>query len=230
MKKTVLILSLLILAIIPSLRAQETLMDEINYNQLQKYIEMAKEYYPQRQILAEQEKIAKNDLSAANVSFLDPFSASYFYRPDDQDAINPANPYLYNGFQFSAVLNLGDFLQKPFQSKSAKSNLKIAQLERQAYDAELEKEVKSRYYNYILQLKALKLQTSAVQDVNSTFMTLSNRFEKGEVTIEEYNDARVTLVETNTQKIQTELSYLEAKDSLEEIIGSKVSNSLSNPK
>jgi len=222
MKKTVLILSLLILAIIPSLRAQETLMDEINYNQLQKYIEMAKEYYPQRQILAEQEKIAKNELNAANISFLDPFSASYFYRPDEQDAINPANPYLYNGFQLSATINLGDFLQKPFQSKSAKSNLKIAQLERQIYDTELEKEVKNRYYDYILQVKALKVQTTAAQDATGTFQTLTNKFEKGEVTLEEYNEARAAIATANTAKIQTEMSYLQAKDNLEEIIGAKL--------
>lgn len=224
MKKTVLILSLLILAIIPSLRAQETLMDEINYNQLQKYIEMAKEYYPQRQILAEQEKIAKNEVSAANVSFLDPFSASYFYRPDEQDAINPQNPYLYNGFQLSATINLGDFLQKPFQSKSAKSNLKIAQLEREIYDTELEKEVKNRYYDYIFQVKALKVQTIAAQDATGTFQTLTNRFEKGEVTLEEYNEARAAIAVANTSKIETEKSYLQAKDNLEEIIGVKLSD------
>ena len=224
MKKTILILSLLILAMIPSLRAQETLMDEINYNQLQKYIEMAKEYYPQRQILAEQEKIAKNDLSAANISFLDPFSASYFYRPDEQDAINPQNPYLYNGFQLSATINLGDFLQKPFQSKSAKSNLKIAQLERQIYDTELEKEVKNRYYDYIFQVKALKVQTIAAQDATGTFQTLTNRFEKGEVTLEEYNEARAAIAVANTSKIETEKSYLQAKDNLEEIIGVKLSD------
>lgn len=222
MKKTVLILSLLVLAIIPSLRAQETLMDEINYNQLQKYIEMAKEYYPQRQILAEQEKIAKNELTMSNISFLDPFSASYFYRPDEQETINPENPYLYNGFQLSATINLGNYLQKPFQSKSAKSNLKIAQLERQIYDTELEKEVKTRYYDYILQVKALKVQTTAAQDATGTFQTLTSQFEKGEVTLEEYNDARAALAAANTAKIQTEMSYLQAKDNLEEIIGVKL--------
>lgn len=224
MKKTLLILMLLTVALVPSLRAQETLMDEINYNQLQKFIEMAKEYYPQRQILAEQEKIAKNDLSAANISFLDPFSASYFYRPDEQDAINPQNPYLYNGFQLSATINLGDFLQKPFQSKSAKSNLKIAQLERQIYDTELEKEVKNRYYDYIFQVKALKVQTIAAQDATGTFQTLTNRFEKGEVTLEEYNEARAAIAVANTSKIETEKSYLQAKDNLEEIIGVKLSD------
>lgn len=224
MKKTLLILMLLTVALVPSLKAQDTLMDEINYNQLQKFIEMAKEYYPQRQILAEQEKIAKNELNAANVSFLDPFSASYFYRPDDQDAINPQNPYLYNGFQLSATINLGDFLQKPFQSKSAKSNLKIAQLERQIYDTELEKEVKNRYYDYIFQVKALKVQTIAAQDATGTFQTLTNRFEKGEVTLEEYNEARAAIAVANTSKIETEKSYLQAKDNLEEIIGVKLSD------
>lgn len=222
MKKTLLILMLLTVALVPSLRAQETLMDEINYNQLQKFIEMAKEYYPQRQILAEQEKIAKNQLTMSNISFLDPFSASYYYRPDNRDALNPENPYVYNGFQLSASINLGNYLQKPFQSKSAKSTLKIAKLQRQLYDTELEREVKTRYYEYVLQVKALKVQTTTAQNANSTFQTLTNQFERGEVTLEEYNAAREALAAANTSKMQTEMSYLQAKDNLEEIIGTKL--------
>lgn len=224
MKKILLIASVLIAANISTANAQETIMAEINYTQLERYIEMAKAYYPQRQILNEQENIAKNQHIMANISYLDLFSANYYYRPDEKEALNALNPYVTNGFQLGVTLNLGTYLQKPFQAKSAKSNVKIAQLEKQILDTQLEKEVKNRYYNYILQLRELKLKTIEAQDINGTSQSITSRFEKGEITLEEYNAARAAVSASASTKMQTELEYLRAKDDLEEIIGAKLSD------
>lgn len=224
MKKAIVVLILVFTILAPSARAQETIMDEINYNQLEKFIQMAKDYYPQRKILAEQESQAKNSLTMSSLSYLDLFSASYFYRPQNKQAINPENPYITNGVQFGVNLNLGGYLQKPFQAKNARSNLEIVKLEKQVYDNELEKEVKNRYYNYILQLKELKLKTVAAQDVSGTVQDLTNRFEKGEITLDEYNSGRASLSDAGSTKMQTEINYLRAKDDLEEIIGVKLTD------
>jgi len=220
--KNILVIALTMLLLAPSLKAQETIMDEINYNQLEKFIQMAKEYYPQRKILAEQELKAKNAIMLSNVSYLDLFSANYYYRPDEKETINPQNPYVTNGLQLGVNLNLGNFLQKPYQTKEAKSDFKIAQFERQVYDAELIKEVKNRYYNYILQLKELKLKTLTAQDTYSAFQNLTSQFEKGEITLEEYTSAKTNVTDANSTKIQTEIEFLRAKDDLEEIIGVKL--------
>jgi len=224
MKNLLLIASMIF--ILPNVKAQESIsiMDEINYNQLEKFIQMAKEHYPQRKILAEQEGQAKNTLTMANISYLDLFSANYYYRPDEKEAINSQNPYLTNGFQFGVTLNLGSYLQKPFLAKSAKSNVRITQLEKQILDTELEREVKNRYYNYVQQSKELKLKTIEAQDINGTFQSITNRFEKGEITIEEYNTARAAVSGVASTKMQTELDYLRAKDDLEEIIGVKLTD------
>lgn len=224
MKKTLFILTLFLTVIVRSSSAQETILEEINYNQLEKFIQMAKEYYPQRKIANEHELIAKNMYKMSNISYLDLFGVNYYYRPDEKEVLNSLNPYVTNGFQFSIGLNLGNYLQKPFQAKSAKSNMKIAQLEKQILDTQLEKEVKSRYYNYILQLRELKLKTIEAQDINGTYQNVTNRFEKGEITMEEYNAARAALSNAGSTKIQTEMSYLQAKDDLEEIIGAKLSD------
>ena len=68
MKKISYILALILIVSTSMVKAQETIMDEINYNQLEKFIQMAKEHYPQRKILNEQEKIAKNTHTQANIS------------------------------------------------------------------------------------------------------------------------------------------------------------------
>src|SRR5690606_13121295 len=160
----------------------------------------------------------------ANISYLDLFSANYYYRPDEREALNSLNPYVTNGFQLGVTLNLGTYLQKPFQAKSAKSTLKIVQLEKQVLDTQLEKEVKNRYYNYILQLRELKLKTIEAQDINGTSQSITSPFEKGEITLEEYNAARAAVSASASTKMQTELEYLRAKDDLEEIIGAKLSD------
>ncbi len=219
MKKAILVLILISTILAPNVKAQETIINEVNYNQLETFIQMAKDYYPKRKILVEQESKAKNSISSSNVSYLDLFNVNYFYRPDDQATLNPQNPYLTNGFQFGINLNLGNFLQKPFQVKDAKSDLKIAQFEKEAYDIDLTKEVKNRYYNYILQSKELKLKTLTVQDSYDTFRNLTAQFERGEITIEDYNAARTAMSEANSSKIQTEMNFIRAKDDLEEIIG-----------
>lgn len=224
MRKSLFILALIVTVIVPRVRAQETIMDEINYNELEKFIQMAKDYYPQRKILNEQELQAKNTLTMTNISYLDLFSANYYYRPDEREALSSMNPYITNGFQFSVNLNLGTYLQKPYQAKTAKSNIKIAQLEKQILDTSLEKEVKNRYYSYIQQLRELKLKTIEAQDINGTFQSITNRFEKGEITIEEYNTARAAVSAVASTKMQTELNYLRAKDDLEEVIGAKLTD------
>lgn len=223
-KLLLLILLLLSTGSVTSLHAQETILNEINYNDLERYIQMAKDYHPQRKIINEQEKIAKNAHLMSNISYLDLFSANYYYRPDEREALNSLNPYVTNGFQASVSLNLGNYLQKPFQAKTAKSNIKIVQLEKEIMDTELEKEVKNRYYTYIQQLKEMKLKTKEAQDTQVTFEILTSRFEKGEITIEEYNSARTTVSGVTSMKVQTEVNYLRAKDDLEEIIGAKLSD------
>src|SRR5690606_2251537 len=224
MKKLLLMIIMVSTCGITSSFAQETILSEINYNELEKYIQMAKDYYPQRQIIHEQEKIAKNNHTMSQISYLDIFSANYYYRADEREALNSLNPYVTNGFQASVGINLGNYLQKPFQTKSAKSSLKIAQLEMEIMDVELEKEVKNRYYNYIQQLKELMLKTKDAQDINGTLQSITNRFEKGEITIEEYNTARSAVSAVASTKMQTELNYLRAKDDLEEVIGAKLAD------
>lgn len=221
MKKLAVLCLVLATALTSSL-AQESIVAQINYNQLEKYIESARQSYPRKQILAQNTEIAKNNVPIATVSYLDIFNASYIYRPDEATAINVINPYVVNGFQFGVSLNLGNFLQKPFEVKKAKAELKVAELEEKEYGSILANEVKTRYYNYIYQLNELKLKTQSAQDNKTVSDDLRYKFEKGEITLQGYNQARVQMNDSNSQKIQAELEFLKAKDALEQIVGKKL--------
>jgi outer membrane protein TolC len=216
------LLCLLLISGIATIYGQQSIVSQINYNQLEKYIQSAKENYPRRQIMALNTEVLAADVPAAKVSYLDIFNASYIYRPDDGPAVNAINPYVVNGFQFGVNMSLGNFLQKPFQVKKAKSELKIAQLEQKEYDAVLTNEVKSRYYAYILHLNELKLKTQSAQDNKTVTDDMRYKFEKGEITLQAYNTTRISATGADSSRIQAEIDFLKAKDALEEIIGKKL--------
>lgn len=208
--------------------AQESIIGEINYATLEKYILAAKENFPRKKIYDLRAEGIKTAITINSLSYLDIFNASYFYRPDkDPVIITPgsttASPYSVNGFQFGASINIGAYLAKPFVGKRAKAEYKVAKLEAQEYDTTLALEVKRRYYAYIQQISQLKINAQSVQDNKNVADNMKHRFEKSEITLDTYNQSRINLASANSAKIQSEVTFLMAKDALEEIIGRPLS-------
>lgn len=209
--------------------AQESMMSEINYNLLDKYIQSAKDHYTRHKIFDLRTKNAKVNIPMNIVSYLDLFTASYFYRPDGNTVITSpgsvvGNPYFVNGWQFGVSVNVGTYLQKPFMVKKARYDYQIAQLEEQEYDTELTMEVKRRYYDYVQQISQLKIVTKGEQDSRGYAESMRSKFEKGEATLDAYNQSRASESTANSGKLAAEVAYLKAKDSLEEIVGVKLSD------
>ncbi|WP_448634042.1 hypothetical protein [Pedobacter panaciterrae] len=105
--------------------SQESIIGEIKYSDLEKYIDLAVQNYPRLKITDINVEKAKTDISMNAISYLDIFNASYFYRPNNKTAIDVINPYAVNGFQFSVNLNLGNFLQKPLAGKKPRQIIKL---------------------------------------------------------------------------------------------------------
>lgn len=204
--------------------SQESVISGINYNDLDKYIELAKQNFPKRKMFEERVKISKTGITTAQLSYLDLLNVSYFYRPNDRNVIDPINPYNVNGVQFGISVSLGSLLSKPFEIKRARSEYRIAKLEDEEYNTTLTMEVKRRYYDYILMMGQLKLTTQNAQDNKGVAESLRNKFEKGEITLEAYNQSRVAQSSSDSALIQAEVNYLKAKDLLEEVIGTKLSD------
>ena len=219
---TIFLIPLMLTSILVS--AQESIIEDINYTQLERFIEMAKESYPRSKIMELNVKKARYLAPMEGLSYLDMFNASYYYRPNDKKAINPDNPYIFNGMQYGISLSLGSFLEKPFRIKQAKMEYEIMKLESIDFEKTLTLEVKQRYYAYILQIKELKLRTQAAQDFKGIADDIALRFERGEIELDGYNSSKVALNGANSSKIQAEVAYLLAKDQLEEIIGKKLTD------
>lgn len=224
MKKIFTISFVLLILVCFNTTAQESIISDVNYGTLEKYIQAAVDYHPRKKVYESSVERAKAAVTAAKISYLDIFQTSYYYRPTDRSAIDLNNPYSVNGFQYQAALNLGVFLQKPALIKRAKADLKIAQYESEDYEATLVTEVKRRYYNYIRLINDLKIKTQTSQDNKDVVDNLKAKYEKGEGQAEAYIYSRIKLSEANSNKIQAENDLLIAKDALEEIIGRKLTD------
>lgn len=222
MKNSLKILTLFFLLSFSAAIAQESILGDVKTADVETYIALAKQNYAKRKIQSAMTESVKTGIGISQMSYLDIFNASYFYRPQRKIAIDPVNPYNVNGFQLGININIGALMQKPYQVKKAKADYKVAQLQELDFDNQLVVEVKKRYYEYIEQKAQLKISTQSAIDSKGVAESLRNKFEKGAVTLDVYNQSRIVEANALTLKINTETNFLKMRDLLEEIIGQKL--------
>lgn len=222
MNKTLLFISLFCVSLHFSVKAQESIIQQINYPLLEKYIELAKQNYPRKKIYEANVVAAKSKIGAASLGYLEALTASYYYRPNERQSIDITNPYSVNGFQFGVNLNVGQFFKTPSLVKQSKQDYKVSVLEDQEYNITLATEVKKRYYEYVQLINELKIKTQLLTDNKASSDNLKYKFEKGEATLDLYSQAKSSTSIANSEKILAELNLLKAKDALEELIGQKL--------
>ena len=204
-------------------QAQESILPRVSNDYVERLVAVAKKNYPEVMARQYQTAIAKNNITKTNVGWLDAFSVSYYYRPT-QGAVDIVNPNIFNGYQLGFSLNLGAILQKPFATKEAKAQYKVAQLEEKQYGLTIAALVKARYFAYLEQLGNLKLRTRAYTDAEALVKLLRNKFEKNEVTFDDYQRALIQSTEQNQQIIHAESGVFTTKSALEELLGEKLEN------
>ncbi len=200
--------------------AQETqtsLLDEVSYVYVEKLIAVAKENYPRLKSHNSKIKIAESAVTSAKVGWLSPLSLSYVYSP--ANTLNISNPTFFSGYQIGFSFSLGSILQTPSTIKQAKEEYKIAKYDLEEYLLTLSTEVKTRYFNYLSALKGVKISSQASSNAQNLLTMVKYKYEKGEATFEDYNNA-VTQYTTNSKsKAESEVALLTAKVALEELLG-----------
>ena len=202
--------------------AQDDIMSQINTPLLQKYVDLAKEYYPKRKMYKASELSARAKIGVAKAGYLESLNVSYFYRPDNAAIVDASNPYSINGFQFGVYFNLGLFFRTPSLVKQAREEYNSAGFLTKEYDILLETEVKQRYYEYLQGLIDLKVKNQAYIDNKTASDGLRFKFEKGEVSLDVYTKAKALTSGASSEKLTSELNMLRAKSSLEALIGKKL--------
>ena len=222
MKRSLVLSILFFLVFQFSANAQESILGEVNIPLLDKYIALAKEYYPRKKVFEASIVSAKSRISTASMGYVESLNLSYIYRPENGLSVNLDNPYSVNGFQFGVNLNIGTFLKTPSLVKQARQDYKIAVLQNQEYSITLAEEVKNRYYEYLQLTRDLKIKSQTYADNQTSSNGLKYKFEKGEVTLDMYSNAKVLAANSNSEKLMTELNLLKAKSALEALIGQRL--------
>ncbi len=203
-----------------SAKSQETMMTDISYVFLEKLIATAKENYPRMNSFEGRIKVAKTTVGQEQLSWLDAFSFSYIYNPNN--TLDLAVPRFFNGYQVAFNFNLSSILQKPGNVKQAKESVKLAQYDLEEYHLTLETEVKRRYFTYVQALSNLRLQTKLSSDALNVSNDVKTKFEKSEITYEQYTLMQMSYSGALQSKIAAESNFLIAKASLEELLTKKI--------
>lgn len=219
-----------LLSVSRQLKAQSSIIQDVDTAYLNKLIAIAKANYPRVKSYQNHINIAQQNIGKAKASYFDAFTFSYVYQPHSSTIVNTtpgttttgSNYSYFNGIQVGLFFNLGSYLEKPYASKIAKQELIIANNDRDEYFLTLTTEVKKRYYAYLLSLAALKIQVQAAQDAEEIAKSIRYKFEKGEETYDNYNKAQVTYADHNQTRIQAEAALLTARADLEELLGQQL--------
>jgi len=199
--------------------AQESILSDVSYLYLEKLVAAAKENYPRVKSLNSQVAIAKSNVSAAKISWLDPFSFQYVARSNETNTnvVNITTADVLTGYQFGVSFNPGSLFSKPSAVHKAKEQVKMALSDQAEYFLTLETMVKSRYILYLQYQRSLVPVNNALNDAENNLKVIRNKYEKGEATFLEFNSASTAYSQAYQTKLQTEASYLTAKVSLEEL-------------
>lgn len=222
MLRKLLILLMVFFGFCINVNAQEDIVNQINTPLLDKYVALAKEYYPRRKIYQSTAESAKAKIAVASANYLESITATYLYRPNNGAAVDASNPYVVNGFQLGAYVNLGMILRTPSLVKQAKAEHKAASYQVAEYDVILASEVRQKYYELLQQQNELKVKTIMYNDNKTASDGLRYKFEKGEVSLDDYTKAKTLTSHANSEKFLAELNILKAKDALEALIGMKL--------
>lgn len=199
--------------------AQETMMDQVDQSFLDTLISLAKKHYPKVKFFEARSNSYKSALQTEKLGWLQPLTFSYVYQPNN--AVSAVNPVFLSGYQFGMFINIGSLIQRPSVIKKAREELKAAESEQAEYDILIATEVKKRYYDYLLQLNMLRVLTKNLLDAQAMLSDIGSRYQKSEISFEEYSKA-LLLVNVNTQsKLEKESNLLIARSALEELTGIK---------
>jgi outer membrane protein TolC len=199
--------------------AQESILSDVSYLYLEKLVAAAKENYPRVKSLNSQVAIAKSNVAAAKISWLDPFSLQYVARSNEANtnAVNITTADILTGYQFGVSFNPGTFFSKPSTVHKAKEQVKMAESDQAEYFLTLETMVKTRYFLFLQYQRSLVPVNNAFNDAENNLKVVKAKYQRGEATFLEFNSASTAYNEAYQTKLQTEANYLTAKVSLEEL-------------
>jgi len=198
----------------------KTMMPDVSYTLLDKLIAEARQNYPRTHIFEHRVGAQQQNLKKMKLGWFDIFTFTFLYSPNNTTTL--VNPSILNGYQVGVFFNIGGLLKNKNMIGQAKEELKVSEYERDEYYINIAGLVKQRYFLYLQQVAILRVRQEAESDAESNMELFKHKFEKGEVSLDDYNKTLVNLADRVQSKIESEGSVLVAKAALEELVGKKL--------
>jgi outer membrane protein TolC len=148
---------------------------------------------------------------------LNEFTIKGFNGDDDDDPLSRAN--FYPRYNVYVHIPFATFIQRPNQRKAAETRVAYAQDEMNLKKLDLRAQVLKTYAQYKQNKEVFDIRTKAQDEESDLFSLIETKFEKNQITVQEYLQAAKSRTE---QKVQVALakSILDQSElDLEHIIG-----------
>lgn len=203
----------------------------VNYNKIilpentpsiefeEKLVQLAWKNYPENDGIQRGVNIARRKVFLARWSWTDNFRL--FYNVNDR-TLNKDVQYYQAKYGLGLSINISDFIMNPAKTKIAKEEFGIALDDVNQQKIKIRAEVLKRYHKYQLSVNMLKIRLQGTEDVYSTHVLISDKFKKGEITLQQYNQSLALYSKAMETRMDSETNMLVDKVALEELIGMKL--------
>lgn len=178
--------------------------------------ELAWENHESRQVSELQLQMAKQEIQNRRWEWLDALSLTYNYSPDflfEEDAGRSSR------LGIGVVVRLGNLAQVPGRVRMAKLERAVASSEIDIKRKDIQNQVIQRYAFYLESMERYELYVESVENTYSTVESARQRFERGDMNVDELQRAEDYLTGRRQQLIQARTDFFKARIDVEELIG-----------
>lgn len=177
------------------------------------------EYYPKNAIVEYQASKAYYGMKVAKYAWTQDLIAQFNL---NEANINPGSTngqnIYYPRYLVGLRLDLGTFVVKPLEAKKAKQEYNAAMWQVELQKSDLRNELIRRVQLYKLAKSLLKVKTQALEESNTLQIVIRQRFQRNEISIEEYNRANISNLRFLEEKYTAEAQYNLSKADLETMV------------
>lgn len=187
----------------------------------ERLVQLAWRNNPNREILENEEEIAKYELGRARLSWLDGIALIGNYNEIivGNEAINNNMFFPRNLYGIRAVLPLNFMTETVQKSKINKKILQSSHLATDQLKLSLRKEVLTAYHEFLMYEELLQIQSELFDSEFSSYQIALNDFEDGLISVDDYSAIVRSYNMQRINKVKGENELIAAKLRLEELIG-----------
>jgi outer membrane protein TolC len=188
-----------------------------------KLFDLAWANYPQNRVKEHQAQKAYYNMKSSQFAWTESVIAQFNLNeaninPQATGAVNVFYPRYLVGLR----LNLGTFVTNPIEAKRAREEYQASLSETDLQKVLLRNEIAKKLEAFKLAKKILKIKTQALEESSTLQQVIKQKFQKSEISFEEYNNSRLSHLQQTENKLTAESEFNVTKIDLETLIGVKI--------